>query len=114
MQPGERRAVTFESVMTQRGFKDGGNTTRLVDNGTFVNTMEFVPMIGMSRNGLLGDRTQRRKRGLPAELRPLDLNNASGLRRNYIGADCIVVVKTFGGTSAPEPTPPISEVPQAS
>lgn len=31
-------------------------------------------------------------------------------QNNYIGADCIVVVKTFGG-STPEPTPPVSEEP---
>ena len=87
MQPGERRTVTFETVLEQRGFRASGNTTRLVDNGTFVNNMEFAPMIGMSRQGLLDDRSKRRKLGLPAELRPARLEDESARRRNYIGAD---------------------------
>ena len=89
MQPGERRNVTFETVLEQRGFKANGNTTRLVDNGTFVNNMEFAPMVGMDRQGLLTDRTKRRKLGLPAELRPARLEDQSAQRRNYIGADWV-------------------------
>lgn len=89
MQPGERRTVTFETVLEQRGFRASGNTTRLVDNGTFVNNFEFAPMVGMSRRGLLTDRTKRRKLGLPAELRPAKLEDESVLGRNYIGADWV-------------------------
>jgi ABC-2 type transport system permease protein len=89
MQPGERRTVTFETVLEQRGFKASGNTTRLVDNGTFVNNMEFAPMVGMDRQGLLTDRTKRRKLGLPAELRPAKLEDQSARGRNYIGADWV-------------------------
>jgi ABC-2 type transport system permease protein len=89
MQPGERRTVTFETVLEQRGFKASGNTTRLVDNGTFVNNMEFAPMVGMDRQGLLTDRTKRRKLGLPAELRPAKLEDESARDRNYIGADWV-------------------------
>ncbi|MDQ8028922.1 MAG: M1 family aminopeptidase [Brevundimonas sp.] len=110
MQPGERRAVTFESVMTQRGFKDGGNTTRLVDNGTFVNNMEFAPMIGMSRAGLLDDRTQRRKRGLPAELRPRDLDDPTGVGRNYIGADWVTADITVTTEADQTPVAPGTKV----
>jgi ABC-2 type transport system permease protein len=90
MQPGERRTVSFDTVLEQRGFKNDGNTTRIVDNGTFVNNMEFAPMIGMSRSGgLLSDRAKRRKYGLPPELRPAKLEDMSATRRNYIGADWV-------------------------
>lgn len=89
MQPGERRSVQFETVLEQRGFKNSGNTTRLVDNGTFVNNMEFAPLIGMDRSGLLTDRTKRRKLGLPAELRPAKVEEESARTRNYIGADWV-------------------------
>lgn len=89
MQPGERRTMTFETVLQQRGFKTGGNTTRLADNGTFVNNSEFAPSIGMDRQGLLSDRTKRRKAGLPAELRPAKLEDESARGRNYIGADWV-------------------------
>lgn len=89
MQPGERRTVAFRTVLEQRGFKATGNTTRLVDNGTFVTNSEFAPMIGMDRNGLLTDRTKRRKLGLPAELRLPKLEDETARSRNYIGADWV-------------------------
>lgn len=89
LQPGEKRTMTFETVMEQRGFKAGGNTTRIVDNGTFVSNAEFAPSIGMDRAGLLTDRSKRRKHGLPAELRPAKLEDESARARNYIGADWV-------------------------
>lgn len=89
MQPGERRTVTFETVLEQKGFKTSGNTTRLVDNGTFVNNGEFAPSVGMGRDGLLTDRTKRRKLGLPAELRMAKLEDERARARNYVGADWV-------------------------
>lgn len=90
MAPGERRTVQFDTILEQRGFKNRGNTTRIVDNGTFVNNMEFAPIIGMDRSiGLLQDRAKRRKHGLPAELRPAKLEDMTATRRNYIGADWV-------------------------
>jgi ABC-2 type transport system permease protein len=89
MQPGERRTVTFETVLEQKGFKASGNTTRLVDNGTFVNNGEFAPSVGMGRDGLLGDRSKRRKLGLPAELRMAKLEDERARARNYVGADWV-------------------------
>ncbi|QTC91537.1 ABC transporter permease/M1 family aminopeptidase [Brevundimonas goettingensis] len=90
MQPGERRTVSFDTVLEQRGFKNDGNMTRIADNGTFVNNMEFAPIVGMSRSGgLLTDRAKRRKYGLPPELRPAKLEDLSATRRNYIGADWV-------------------------
>ena len=84
LQPGERTALSFETVMQQRGFKNRGNTTRIVDNGTFVNNFEFGPSIGMSRSGMLQDRAKRRKYGLPPQLRPPKLEDVNGLARNYV------------------------------
>jgi ABC-2 type transport system permease protein len=90
MVPGEKRTVSFDTVLAQHGFKNSGNTTRLIDNGTFVNNMEFAPMIGMNRSFfLLSDRTKRRKYGLPEELRPAKLEDLSATRQNYIGADWV-------------------------
>ena len=89
LQPGERRTVRFETTLAQRGFKVRGNTTRVVDNGTFVNNFEFAPMVGMGRDGLLTDRTKRRKRGLPAELRMAKLEDTTAQASNYIDADWV-------------------------
>jgi len=113
MQPGERRTVTFETVLEQRGFKANGNTTRLVDNGTFVNNMEFAPMVGMDRQGLLTDRSKRRKAGLPAELRPAKLEDESARGRNYIGADWVtadITVSTEADQTVVAPGQMVSDV----
>jgi ABC-2 type transport system permease protein len=85
MQPGETRSLAFETRRWQRGFRNSGNDTRLVGNGTFLNNMEIAPAIGMDRMGLLQDRAKRRKYGLPAELRPAKLEDLSGTRRSYFG-----------------------------
>jgi aminopeptidase N len=84
LMPGERTALSFQTVMQQRGFKNSGNTTRIVDNGTFVNNFEFAPVVGMDRARLLQDRAKRRKYGLPAELRPPKLEDRSAQARNYL------------------------------
>ncbi|WP_397421402.1 M1 family aminopeptidase [Phenylobacterium sp.] len=83
--PGETSALSFQTLMGQRGFKNSGNTTRLVDNGTFVDNMEFAPIVGMQREGLLQDRAKRRKYGLPPELRTPKLEDRSAQARNYVG-----------------------------
>ena len=35
MQPGEARRIDFHTVWEQRGFRNNGNLTRIVDNGTY-------------------------------------------------------------------------------
>ena len=84
LQPGDRATLSFETVLTQHGFKNSGNTTRLVDNGTFVNNFEVAPVIGMDRSQLLQDRAKRRKYGLPPQLRPPKLEDHSAQQRNYL------------------------------
>jgi aminopeptidase N len=83
--PGETLRLDFETVLAQKGFRNSGNTTRLVDNGTFVSNDEFAPSLGMSRSGLLQDRTKRRKYDLPPELRPAKLEDEGARGRNYVG-----------------------------
>ena len=84
LQPGERATLTFQTQMSQRGFKNSGNTTRIVDNGTFANNYEFAPIVGMSRANLLQDRAKRRKYGLTPQLRPAKLEDRSAQNRNYV------------------------------
>jgi hypothetical protein len=50
LMPGERTQLSFQTVMGQEGFKNSGNMTRIVDNGTFVDNFEFAPVVGMDRN----------------------------------------------------------------
>ncbi|HLL30959.1 MAG TPA: M1 family aminopeptidase [Allosphingosinicella sp.] len=85
MQPGEARTLSFQTRRWQRGFRNSGNDTRLVRNGTFLNNMEIAPAIGMDRMGLLQERSKRRKYGLPAEQRPARLEDLSATRKSYFG-----------------------------
>jgi aminopeptidase N len=84
LQPGAKATLEFTSLLEQKGFKNRGNSTRLVDNGTFVNNSEFGPIIGINRQGWLQDRSKRRKYGLPPELRLPKLEDDSARRKNYI------------------------------
>ena len=107
LQPGERTALSFETVMQQRGFKNSGNTTRIVDNGTFVNNMEFGPIIGMDRSRLLQDRAKRRKYGLTPQLRPPKLEDPAGLTRNYLpGGDWVNADISVTTTATQTPVAP--------
>ncbi len=84
LMPGERTQLSFQTAMFQDGFKNSGNMTRIVDNGTFVDNFEFAPVVGMDRNQLLRDRTKRKKYGLVAQLRPPKLEDRSAQARNYL------------------------------
>jgi aminopeptidase N len=86
LQPGEARELRFVTTLEERGFSNNNALTRIVDNGSFVNNSEIAPTIGMSRDGLLTDRSKRRKYGLPADLRPPTLEDESGRARSMFSA----------------------------
>jgi hypothetical protein len=82
MQPGETRTLKFTTTLEQRGFANGAPLTRIVENGTFLDNTEIAPFVGVNRTGLLRDRSKRRKRGLPADLRPPTLEDERGRLRS--------------------------------
>jgi aminopeptidase N len=84
MQPGEKRTITFTTRYGQDGFKNRGNLTRVVDNGTFINDREITPIVGMDTNSLLTDPVVRRRNHLPSELRPAKLEDDSARANSYI------------------------------
>jgi hypothetical protein len=87
--PGATARLDFASDTWRRGFANSGAATDIVDNGTFVNNFTFAPLVGMSRQGLLQDRTARRRQGLPAELRTPKLEDTSAQDENYVRADWV-------------------------
>ncbi len=87
MQPGESRTVTFDTMREQRGFKNGAPLTAVVDNGTFINNFEIAPELGMGRQGLLEDRSKRRKYGLASELRIPKLSDPAAARFSELRRD---------------------------
>ncbi|MCW3798446.1 aminopeptidase [Sphingomonas sp. BN140010] len=88
--PGQATALVFRTRIWRQGFRASAPATDVIENGTLVNNFDFAPLIGMTRQGMLSDRTQRRRQGLPAELRPAKLEDLSATRRNYIGSDWVM------------------------
>ena len=105
MQPGERRAIGFQTVTGQRGFRNNGNTTSIVENGTFLNNGDIAPYIGMDRSALLQDRAKRRRYGLPSELRPPKLGTPGADRFNYLRHDSGFVLADITVTTDADQTP---------
>jgi aminopeptidase N len=83
MAPGEQRTLRFKTRLEERGFPNGQPLTRIVENGTFLNNEEITPWLGMTREGLLKDRSRRRRNGLMADLRPPKLEDTRANAFNY-------------------------------
>jgi ABC-type transport system involved in multi-copper enzyme maturation permease subunit len=103
--PGERRTVRFRTRLEERGFPNGMPFTRIVENGTFINDNEISPSIGMSRSGLLTDRSQRRRNGLPVELRPAKLEDGGAAAFQYLRHDSDWVNAELSVTTDADQTP---------
>ncbi|MBS0412035.1 MAG: aminopeptidase [Proteobacteria bacterium] len=85
MKPGETRKMAFTSTISQRGFKNRGGLTSVVDNGTFLNSTDIGPSIGMTRGELLRDRAKRRKYHLtPEDIRPPALGQPGATNYAYV------------------------------
>jgi ABC-type transport system involved in multi-copper enzyme maturation permease subunit len=108
--PGASATLAFKSRVWRRGFRAARPATDLIANGTFVNNTDFAPLIGMDRNGLLSDRTQRRRQGLPSELRPPKLEDMRGTLRNYIHADWVMSDITLTTDADQTPIAPGNQV----
>jgi hypothetical protein len=97
--PGEKRTLRFSTRLEERGFPHARPLTRIVANGTFLNNQEIAPWLGVNRSLLLTDRTRRRRNGLPPDLRPPKLEDASadaynGLTHGSDWVDAQITVAT--------------------
>ncbi|HWJ59846.1 MAG TPA: ABC transporter permease subunit, partial [Sphingomicrobium sp.] len=113
LQPGQHAALAFKSQLWRRGFRATAPATDIVDNGTFLNNLDFEPLIGMSRLGMLSDRTKRRRQGLPAELRPAKLEDMRATGCNYIESGWVtsdITVTTDAGQTPIAPGSRVSDV----
>ncbi|MFI4975175.1 MAG: ABC transporter permease/M1 family aminopeptidase [Caulobacterales bacterium] len=84
LKPGEQRRLSFTTLISQKGFRNSGDLTRVLDNGTFVDSSDIAPSLGMTREDLLTDRTARRRHGLPSELHPAPLGDVASRQFSYI------------------------------
>jgi len=105
MAPGEMRNMRFKTVREQRGFKNSHNTTRIVDNGTFVDNFDITPGLGMSRQGLLSDPSKRRRLGLTPQLRLPKLEDDRARAYNYLRHDSDWVTSDITVSTVADQTP---------
>lgn len=87
LQPGEQRLLRFRTELVRPGFANDPGRARLVANGSFVDSFEVAPLIGMNRMALLQDRAKRRKHGLPPELRMAKLEDEAARASHYLRND---------------------------
>lgn len=102
LEPGGRLRLQYSVRYEAKGFENSVSRPEIVQNGTFFNN-QICPQIGYLTERELGDRNERRKRGLgEPELMPaLDAGNLRARSVNYISASSDWVnVETVISTSA--------------
>lgn len=85
--PGQQLDLHFESATRKHGFTNDGMPDTINLNGTFFNNIEFFPQFGYQPGKELGDRNERRKRGLGEPIRLPKLEDQAARSSNDIGAD---------------------------
>jgi ABC-2 type transport system permease protein len=113
MLPGEERVMDFETRYTMRGFRNQPTSTRLVDNGTFLNEVHLTPRLGAARAGLLEDPAKRSKYGLPnvastPKLEDLTATGKPAIGRGWGTTD--ITVSTSAGQTPLAPGNKVSDV----
>jgi ABC-2 type transport system permease protein len=85
MQPGETRKGEAKVVRQHEGFKDRGEDTTLIANGTFINNAELYPSFGFNQGRKIVDQHERRKRDLPPPKRANPIDAEEFYTDNFFG-----------------------------
>ena len=81
---GETLKVSFDIDWLTPGFANQGHTVKLTENGSFVNNIDFFPILGYSRNELQ-DNNKRREHDLPPLERFSKIDDEAAWQRNLFG-----------------------------
>lgn len=84
---GEKRTLKFVTSMENPGFKNSGNMSTVLYNGTFFNSGEATPTLGFDPSQMLSDRNERRKRGLDPIDRMAGIDDPKQRYNSYIRQD---------------------------
>jgi ABC-2 type transport system permease protein len=87
MAPGEKRALTYTVSMQKHGFLNKEPGSSINGNGTFINSEEFSPHIGVDRRRFLSDPRRRVVHGLAAYGHENEKADAASLRRGLFRQD---------------------------
>ena len=85
--PGATTELRFDLEIAQRGFRNAGAYTDVVDNGSFVNGRSVLPILGYQDQGELATDRDRRKFGLAPKERMRARDDPEGRMRNGIASD---------------------------
>jgi ABC-2 type transport system permease protein len=99
MQPGESRNFDFSVSRLNPGFRNSGNVSSVVANGTFFNHGESMPEVGVNENLYLLDPAQRRHQGLDPLQRSYQLEDSDHWHENAFSNDDYVTFRTIVSTS---------------
>jgi len=83
--PGAQVAAGWELSWLNPGFRNSAMNNRMVANGTFVDSSEFMPTIGYDSGRELEDNSDRRRHDLPPIQRMPELGDPRWLRINQLG-----------------------------
>lgn len=86
MLPGEQRQLNFDIEFGQQGFGNETASTKLVDNGSFLNST-ILPSFGYNPSREISSRSERRKRGMSESPRMAKLEDVAARANNYISDD---------------------------
>ncbi|HEV8200527.1 MAG TPA: M1 family aminopeptidase [Candidatus Polarisedimenticolia bacterium] len=82
--PGATMELTFDVSMSYPGFANSGARGKIVQNGTFFDSTDFLPHLGYQKMAELDDPNERRKRGLPPIVRFAKVDDLEARRNTYI------------------------------
>ncbi|MFB2718386.1 ABC transporter permease/M1 family aminopeptidase [Shewanella xiamenensis] len=85
--PGQTVAGNIELVRESVGIAESGFDLSVVENGTFINNLELLPLFGYQDGYELMDRHERQKRGLTEKERANKLEDSRYYRQNFFGVD---------------------------
>ena len=96
--PGATTELAFDVSTGARGFANGDAFTDVEYNGSFVNGMLLLPIIGYQPRGEITADRERKKFGLPPSERMRDRDDPAGLAENDLSpdADFITFETTIG------------------
>ncbi|MEM8525774.1 MAG: M1 family aminopeptidase [Bacteroidota bacterium] len=103
LQAGDSMQYKVHSEYISKGIENEVSFERVNQNGTFVDNSSFMPAIGYSNSGELGDNDTRKEYGLPKRerMQKLEANCSVACNNSYISRDADWVnVKSTISTSA--------------
>ena len=85
MLPGEQRSGVLSVVREHHGFKNSGEDSTLVKNGTFIDNFTLLPFFGFNTSFQITDQHERRKRDLEPVQRAYKLEDSSRYNESFFG-----------------------------